>query len=188
MTSPRFIQVKTTISYSIETMTMAKWTIVGHQILLDVSSEERVLVPAIDIFRAAFSRLRVCANEVVNSPIEDIPSLTFSRQPAQPAVRLWGSAGGNLMLTFGIATDTGFAQATADDDQIIHDGRWYPIKTDLMQSALEWLGALGIKPEGHITVGNLVALRAKHEMPLVVFDEVLFKASSKSVQLSVSGQ
>jgi hypothetical protein len=164
-------------------MTTATWVTDGHRILIETSSKERVPVPAMDIFRAVFSRLSICANHTVRSPVEDISTLTFSRQPALPAVRLTGNTGSSLVLNFGMATDAGFVEATGKDDQLIHSGRWYPVRADLVASAFEWLKALGIHAGESITVGDLVALRAKHEKPVIVFDEVEFNASSQSVAL-----
>ncbi|VWB87070.1 SNF2-related protein [Burkholderia metallica] len=161
-------------------MNTATWVVENCQILLRKASGERVVPPAIDIFRAVFGRLRVCADEAVRSPLDDISSLTFSRAPAQPAVRLSGSDGRNLRLTFGYATDAGFVRVHGESDQLVHDGRWYPIRADLLQSALDWLEIAGVKPDGLITVGDLVALRAQKETPFTVFDEVVFDAA-KSV-------
>ncbi|KAB0649681.1 SNF2-related protein [Burkholderia diffusa] len=161
-------------------MNTATWVVENCQILLRKASGERVVPPAIDIFRAVFGRLRVCADEAVRSPLDDISSLTFSRAPAQPAVRLSGSDGRNLRLTFGHATDTGFVRVHGESDQLVHDGRWYPIRADLVQSAFDWLEIAGVKPDGLITVGELVALRAQKETPFAVFDEVVFDAA-KSV-------
>ncbi|OXJ06529.1 MULTISPECIES: DEAD/DEAH box helicase [Burkholderia] len=161
-------------------MNTATWVVENCQILLKKASGERVVPPAIDIFRAIFGRLRVCADEAVRSPLDDISSLTFSRAPAQPAVRLSGSDGRNLRLTFGHATDAGFVRVHGESDQLIHDGRWYAIRADLVRAALDWLEIVGVQPDGLITVGDLVALRAQKETPFAVFDEVIFDAA-KSV-------
>ncbi|WP_244786440.1 DEAD/DEAH box helicase [Cupriavidus pauculus] len=163
-------------------MTTATWVAEGSRILLEKASGERVLLPAMDIFKAVFGHLRFCADEVVRSPVDDVPSLTFSRQPAQPAIRLSGNEGRNLLLSFGLSTDTGFVQLDGEGDQLIHDGRWYPIRADLLQAALDWLAEAGVKTEGHITVGDLVALRAQKDRPFAVFDEVAFQASAPVVE------
>ncbi|RDK09130.1 DEAD/DEAH box helicase [Cupriavidus lacunae] len=163
-------------------MTTATWVAEGCRILLKKTSGERVLLPAMDIFKAVFGHLRVCADEVVRSPVDDIPSLTFSRQPAQPAIRLSGNDGRNLQLSFGLSTDTGFVQLDGAADQLIHDGRWYPVRADLLRTALDWLADARVKTQGGITVGDLVALRAQTEKPFAVFDEVAFDASTSVVE------
>lgn len=162
-------------------MTTATWVVEGREISLRRASGEQVRLPAMDIFKALFGRLRVCAGEPVRSPLEDISGLTFSRQPARPAVRLTGSSGRNLQLSVGLSTDTGFAPADGATDQFIHDGRWYPLRTDLNQAALDWLAAVGIAPDGSISVADLVALRAKTDRPFALFDEVRFNASTYQV-------
>ncbi|WP_185732449.1 DEAD/DEAH box helicase [Burkholderia sp. Bp8963] len=45
---------------------------------------------------------------------------------------------------------------------------------------MDWLEVAGVKPDGLITVGDLVVLRAQKETPFAVFDEVAFDAA-KSV-------
>jgi SNF2 family DNA or RNA helicase len=156
-------------------MTTATWVAHRNQLSLQTGSGEHVKVPVADIYKAIFKGARNCAGQVVRSPLEDIPLLTYSRQPSQPAVRLTGVNGRNLQIFFGLATETGFVRAK-EGDQLIHDGRWYPIRADQLQAAQEWLEAAGIKAEGNITVGTLIALRALHQKPFVVFDEVGFNA------------
>jgi SNF2 family DNA or RNA helicase len=159
-------------------MTSASWIVEGSRIFLKKASGELVLPPALDIFRAVFGRLRVCAGQPVRSPVEDIAGLAFSREPAQPAVFLSGTNGRNLRLSFGLATDTGFVEADGNADQLVHGGRWYPIKADLVREARSWLTAANVRTEGHITIGELVTLRAQKEKPFAVFDEVVFNAST----------
>lgn len=165
----------------IAVMTSATWVAEGSQIILKKATGERLLLPAIDIFRAVFGRLRICGDEAVRSPVEDIAGLTFSREPAQPAVFLSGFDGRNLRLSLGLATDTGFVQVNRIGDQLIHDGRWYPIREDLVRTAHNWLKTAGIETQGRITIGDLVTLRAQKDLPFAVFDEVAFNASAPVV-------
>jgi len=171
-------------------MASATWVAEGRQIFLKKASGERLLVPALDIFKAVFGRLRTCAGEAVGSPVDDIAGLTFSREPAQPAVFLFGNDGRNLQISLGLATDSGFARADGEADQLIHSGRWYPLRDDLVRNAGDWLAAAGVPTNGCITIGDLVTLRATKEKPFAVFDEVAFTAStsaSDNSQANIAG-
>jgi SNF2 family DNA or RNA helicase len=161
--------------------TTATWAAYGPHILLEKSSGERVQPTAKDIFGAAFGRVWVYEDEIVRCPQEDIPTLAFSRQPAQPAVRLSGSDGRNIELMLGVTTNSGFIGVDSNCDQIIYSGCWYPIRSDHVKNSLDWLSKAGIPCSGSITVGNLVTLRAQIDLPFALFDEVSLNPSDQII-------
>jgi len=163
-------------------MTTSTWEVDGSQIYLSSDDGQMISPSANDIFNAAFNRVRMCRGIQVRSPMEDLPLLSFSRQPAMPAIRISGTEGRSLLLQLGLATDSGFIEPLRDSDQIIHDSKWYPVRNDLLEGARLWLQAAGIVSQGAITVGHLVALRTKPDKPFRIFDEVKFDASTPHVE------
>jgi SNF2 family DNA or RNA helicase len=159
-------------------MTLATWIEEADHIALKRTSDEVVLPVATEIFQAVFGRAKVWRGEAVRSPSEDLPNLTFSRQAASPALRIFMADGRSTVASFGVATDAGFAALEVDADQVIHLARWYPIRLDHQKQALRWLHSIGITPGQRVTVGALVALRARADKPFVVFDEVSFNPSA----------
>lgn len=159
-------------------MTLTTWIEDTDRIALKRTSGEVILPVAMEIFQAAFGRAKSWRGETVRSPLEDLPNLTFSRQPASPAVRVFVTEGGAIISSFGVATKAGFAAIEVEVDQVIHYAHWYPIRLDRQEQALRWLNSIGIHLGQEVTVGALVALRARIDKPFIVFDEVNFTPSA----------
>jgi SNF2 family DNA or RNA helicase len=141
-----------------------------------------------EIFQAVFGRSCKVGDEEVRSPLEYLSNLTFSRQPAKPALRIaWGSEG-KMVATSGVATETGFYALETDQDQAIHNSRWYPVRLDHVKNAVTWLCQVGVIPGQPLTVGALVALRARAEKPFILFDEVNFNPSDISHLKPATGE
>ncbi len=127
-----------------------------------------------------FGRSCKVGDEEVRSPLDDLPNLAFSRQPANPALQIaWGSDE-KIFATTGVVTETGFYTLDADQDQAIHNSRWYPVRIDRIKQSVDWLRQIGVISGQPVTVGALVALRAKAEKPLILFDEINFNPSDAS--------
>jgi hypothetical protein len=158
----------------------ADWVVEHNQIRLKRVTGEVVRPTAMEILQAVFGRSCKLGEEEVRSPLEDLSNLTFSRQPANPALRIsWGSEG-KMVATSGVATEEGFYALETDQDQAIHNSRWYPVRLDHIKNAVAWLSQVGVIPGQPVTVGALVALRARAEKPLILFDEVNFNPSDIS--------
>jgi SNF2 family DNA or RNA helicase len=158
-------------------MISTAWHIEDNHIELKLACGAMVRPAALEIFQTVFGGAREVGGEKVRSPLEDLPGLTFARQPASPAVQLtWGSAGA-LIARFGIVVDSGFCALEPAQDQVVHNLRWYPVRLDHVNTAEAWLREVGITRGKPFTVGSLVALRARTERPVSLFDEIDFNPS-----------
>lgn len=154
-------------------MTSFIWVVENSQIRHRRASGELVRVTAMDVFQAVFCGSASIALQG-GSPVEALPSLSFSRQPARPALRVFSGGQHDMLAAFGVATDAGFCEVPSGQDQVIHESRWYPLRDDHVQAALGWLKRIGIEPNKPVTVGALVALRVRGDLPFVLYDEVTF--------------
>lgn len=158
-------------------MISATWVVEDNQIKLKPVTGESFRPSAIEIFQVLFGRSVKIGTHVFQSPLVDLPNLKFSRQPANPALKITFDVARNMVATFGVATETGFCELDIDQDQVIHDLRWYPVRLDYVKSAIHWLRQVGIELDSPFNVGTLVALRANADRPFALFDEINFNPS-----------
>lgn len=139
----------------------------------------RVLHPtAMEMFEAVFGRVGSIQGHIVSAhPSESLPNLSFSRYPAETAIRISGS-GVAIFFEVGVSTDFGFVPLRDRVDQIIVGDRWYPVLTDEVISATTWVTSLGARPGLPLTIGALVAMRACADRPVRLIDEVSVTSDS----------
>lgn len=158
-------------------MNSSVWVVKNNQIELKRALGVMVRTSAMEIYQVVFGISDSVGGEFVSNPAEDIPQIAFSRQPARPALRIsWGGTR-CMVAKFGVATDEGFCEVSENQDQVIHELRWYPIRIDEMRRALAWLEKIGVGIHARLTIGSLVALRARQDRPCVLFDELAFDPS-----------
>jgi hypothetical protein len=62
-------------------------------------------------------------------------------------------------------------------DQIIIEKKWYPVNSELIQSAKDWLISHGLLENESISIGKLIELRSADELPVKLIDESIVIAS-----------
>jgi SNF2 family DNA or RNA helicase len=133
---------------------------------------------AMEIFQAVFGRVREIQGHQVDAPPSvDLPHLSFSRYPAEPAIRVFGS-GIRLFVEAGVVTESGFVGISGDADQIISNNRWYPVQASAAQSTRQWIASAGARDGQPLTIGMLVAIRTGFNRPAKLIDEVLTTSDS----------
>jgi SNF2 family DNA or RNA helicase len=155
-------------------MTSTVWLIDGNQIKLQTGSGETIRPTAMEIFQAVFGRAKTVGHDKVANPLESLTDLSFSRQPATSALRVWWGDDEKMAVMFGVATAGGFCGLAADTDQVIHEMCWYPVSLEQTGQAKVWLESIGVFSGQPLTVGSLVALRVKLDRPLTLYDEISF--------------
>lgn len=153
-------------------MNVLQWFEDENRIGLKTDSGEFFYPSAMEIFQSIFNKKRSIRDySFLTSPSESLLNLSFSRFPAEAALRLYGK-GTKIFFDIGIITDIGFVVHSTQFDQAIVAGRWYPVLTDALSSIKYWAENLGALPGVPLTIGTLVALRASAEKPMALIDEI----------------
>jgi hypothetical protein len=80
-------------------------------------------------------------------------------------------------VKIGVWTDLEYCDLPAGYDQIIIGRKWYPVSTDAIQSAKDWLTARGVIEGGSLSFGKLIELRSSKDAPAKLIDESVVIAS-----------
>jgi SNF2 family DNA or RNA helicase len=152
-------------------MPTAVWELIDERILLRTETGAALTPTARQIFQAQFTTDRQVDGFVVTRPSEQLPDLAFSRFPAEPTI-LITELGAVLRATVGALANERFVACAAITDQLISDGRWYPVHEELLAAARDWLRTIGAEPDGTVSVGALIAMRTRGDVPVRVLDEV----------------
>ena len=152
-------------------MTAARWILEDDRIRLKLSTGETAEPTSSEVFKAAFGRSTDWRGIPVGNPLSDLANLSFSREAAQPLLRVQASAA-EVTAELGVETHAGFLQIAPSRDQVVVAMRWYPVHAMALVEATEWLNALGIEVGARLTVGQLVALRMRADAPFALLDEV----------------
>ncbi|MBC5763764.1 DEAD/DEAH box helicase [Ramlibacter albus] len=162
-------------------MATATWMLSGGRLALRTESGVQISVGATTIFDIVFKGQRVVEGYDVAHPHDQLADLTFSRFPAEVALRVQDSERG-IELTCGVLAEGIFESLRPGADQIIVNARWFPVSTSQVQQLEEWLGAtLGSKQEQQ-PVGALVAIRTRPDVPAKLIDLAKGDAKAMSVQ------
>lgn len=152
-------------------MSQLNWKFNGTRVLLVDQTGILFFPSAQQVFSCAFSGLTVINDLTVSgNPLEILPDLTFSRYPAEPAIRITGAPPDSLHLTVGVAVDGAFVHVNDGDDQAVVASRWYPIDLGSIADASVWLSSIGIQPDRPVTIGQLIAIRSTKNPPVTVLD------------------
>lgn len=153
-------------------MSQLYWRFDGTRVLLVDLAGRSICPSARQVFSYAFENSTTIDDmQVVGNPLESLPSLTFSRYPAEPAVQIIGTPPLPLKLTVGVIVDGKFVTPPAGEDQVVVADRWYPIDLDSMAEASAWLTGIGIPVNGPITIGQLIGIRGTKNPPVAVLDD-----------------
>lgn len=149
-----------------------RWEFNGERVLLKDQNGGATFPSAQQIFACAFSGLETVSGlPVMGNPIEALPELSFSRFPAEPAVRISGALPNPMQSVLGIVADGTFATVKDGDDQVVIASRWYPVDLDSIAEAAGWLRGIGIHPGSPVTIGQLIAIRGAKNPPFTLLDE-----------------
>lgn len=159
-------------------MLQLNWKFNGTRILLVDQTGVSFSPSAQQVFSCAFGGLTAVNDlPVIGNPLEMLPGLTFSRYPAEPAIRIMGALPKPLQLTVGIAVEGEFITVNDGEDQVVVASRWYPIDLDSMEDAAAWLSGIGIQLDRPITIGQLIAIRGAKNPPVTVLDATSLEPS-----------
>lgn len=148
------------------------WELDEGRVLLRVDEHITREPSAAEVYGAVFGRQRdICGTTVPSTPEQDIPALKFSRFPAKLALRVFGHVPDTMRAVHGVQLSGRFHQAPWSADQLVLDGRWYPLDTSETEEANKWLSEAGIPETGLLTLGQLIALRAARQLPFVLVDD-----------------
>lgn len=138
---------------------------------LKLNSGEIVPVSAMEVFQAAYGAARVVGGISVGNPMEDLPSLRFSRFPAEPAVRVADGDRG-VTIEVGVSAGAAFVPLTARTDQVISGEEWFPVQSDALDVLTRWVADLEGVSGSRGNLASLIALRTRPDMPGKLFDDV----------------
>ncbi len=159
-------------------MKIAKWIQKDNRI--SIADQEGVFIypSAMEIYSEIFSDIKKAhAYEIEASLIATFPKLVFSRFPAEPAIRISNITTSSISVKVGVWTDSEYCDLPAGYDQIIIGSKWYPVSTDAIQSAKDWLTARGVVEGGSLSFGKLIELRSTKDAPAKLIDESVVIAS-----------
>jgi SNF2 family DNA or RNA helicase len=149
-----------------------KWVATDGQVKLRALDGSCVDVAAKEIFSAAFRSLTQVGGYEVGNPIADLPELSFSRVPAEPALLLSGTSTASMRWEFGVANGETFASLPAVSDQAILEGRWYPVDAAGVHAARDSLPMRSSADSGELTLGQLISLRQSNDSDIRIFDRI----------------
>ena len=159
-------------------MNKTHWFLDGDRILIKDQTGATVLPTALDVYSAVFSDVKEIHGRQLDRPLTlVVPDLIFSRFPAEPAIRLSNTTSSSIIVKVGVWTDGEYCDLPAGYDQIIVGKKWYPVNTDAIQSAKDWLTARGVAEGCPLSFGKLIELRSTRDAPAKLIDESVVIAS-----------
>lgn len=148
------------------------WKFNGTRILLEDPTGTSIYPSAQEIFSCAFGGFTTVNDlPVMGNPLERFPMLTFSRYPAEPAVKITGALPKSLQLVLGVIVEGEFVAVNGGEDQVVVASRWYPIDLDSTADATAWLSSIGIQSSSTMTIGQFIAIRGAKNPPVAVIDD-----------------
>ncbi len=159
-------------------MNKAHWFTEGDRILIKDHTGATVFPSALDVYSAIFSDVKEFHGQQLDRPLTSVvPDLIFSRFPAEPAIRISNVTPSSIIVKVGVWTDSKYCDLPAGYDQIIVGSKWYPVSTDAIKSAKNWLTARGVVEGGTLSFGKLIELRSTKDAPAKLIDESVVIAS-----------
>lgn len=158
-----------------ELLLVYKWIIDKKRVCLIDSLGNFAHLTAQEIFLCAFNNVKKIGEiQLDENPIDALPNLSFSRYPAEIAIKLSGSPPLPLDVTLGYILDQTFTEENYENeaDQIIVFNKWYPIDLNLNKDATEWLKGIGIFKSGRLSIGQLISLRGANNPPVAILDNI----------------
>jgi SNF2 family DNA or RNA helicase len=140
------------------------WTAGDEGLQLKLPTGDVRFVSALDVYRAAFQSASTIQGVAVRSPAVDLPHLSFSRFPAEPAVRT-ATGNGCIRLEVGVKANGEFVRVKDSGDQVIHQGGWFPVQREAVDALRSWVAGLAGVQHGTGSLATLVALRTRLDIP-----------------------
>jgi SNF2 family DNA or RNA helicase len=158
-------------------MTYPCWKMVQNRITLVTSEKIESSPTAAEVFNQAFND-----NPDISQRIrQDLHPLELSRFAPELAVRIGGSPPSNMTFETGLIVNGRFHTAEWQYDQCIIDNCWYPIDTNSVDEANEWLVNRKLNAKAPPTIGQLIALNSAFDLPFQHIDATSnFTESSQS--------
>ena len=103
--------------------------------------------------------------------MKTIKNLSFSRFPAQAALRTTGDFSKTIQLDEGVIINGLFLPLRDGQDQVIVSSQWFPIDLDSIKETRSWLEKYSISSNSPITIGHLIAIRSVRNPPFTLVDE-----------------
>jgi hypothetical protein len=159
-------------------MNKTHWFLGGDRISIKDHTGATVFPSALDVYSAIFSNVKEFHGQQLDRPLTSVvPDLIFSRFPAEPAIRISNVTPSSIIVKVGVWTDSGYCDLPSGYDQIIIGSKWYPVSTDAIQSAKDWLTARGVIDGSSLSFGKLIELRSRKDAPAKLIDESVVIAS-----------
>jgi hypothetical protein len=125
-----------------------------------------------EVYRVVFSGATAIQENSVHSPAIDLPSLNFSRVPAEPAIHV-SSVDGYIHVAVGVKAGEHFEPLADFRDQVIVSECWYPVQKDAFETLTAWVSSLdGLSAGTKGTLATLISLRTRQDLPGVLIDTV----------------
>jgi SNF2 family DNA or RNA helicase len=159
-------------------MNTAHWLLEGDRISIEDHRGTIVFPSALDVYTAVFSDLKICLGHKLNRSLTAaLPELVFSRFPAEPAIKISNITKSSISIKVGVWTDGKYCDLPTGYDQIISGNKWYPVSTEAIQSAKEWLTARGVVEGDSLSFGKLIEFRSAKDVPAKIIDESVVVAT-----------
>lgn len=147
------------------------WVELDGRVALQGEDGRVVEVAAIDVYAAAFRSASTVAGISVSSPLAQLPTLSFSRVPAPPAVRMSGSVLSPL-IELGVWASGRYAALNAGSDQVVQNRQWHPVDARSVADAEEWLNSSQID-RARPGLREIIRLRQATAAPFRLVDETV---------------
>lgn len=153
-------------------MTYSTWKLCDGALYLVAADGAAVQPSASEIFSVVFEGATSIRGLTVDcKPGQVLSDLKFSRFPAEIAVRILGQVPESLEAEFGVKVKGRFVPMSHRGDQVVVDGRWYPIDSAAWEAMSLWFQSAEISIPGKLTLGHLISLRTSVSLPFVLIDE-----------------
>lgn len=151
---------------------MFTWKFDGERVYLINQTGDILLPSAEQIFSCAFmGSTTVNSATGLDNPLNSIKNLSFSRFPAQAAVRITGDFGKKIQLDEGVIINGNFIPLIEGQDQVVVSSQWIPIDLDSIKETRLWLEQHSISSNSPLTIRHLIAIRSAISPPFTLVDE-----------------
>lgn len=151
---------------------MFTWKFDGERVYLINQTGDILLPSAEQIFSCAFmGSTTVNSATGLDNPLKSIKNLSFSRFPAQAAVRTTGDFEKKIQLDEGVIINGNFTPLIEGQDQVVVSSQWIPIDLDSIKETRLWLEQHSISSNSPLTIRHLIAIRSAISPPFTLVDE-----------------
>ncbi|MFT6834624.1 MAG: SNF2 family DNA or RNA helicase [Francisellaceae bacterium] len=151
-----------------------EWVVKNDKLMLDMDEGEYLEPDARSIFLSIFYDKSIPLITVDTPNIrQSLPTLSFSKIPAEPCVTFIQQENSDIHLVNGIIINRDFEPTDRLTDQVIIKEKWFPIDLNACLSINNWLDNKKIPLYTPLTFGQIIQLRSsKEEINLVEINEI----------------